>query len=178
MENIPLRDPPGYGGTLEEILLNLKTLRAEQAHLSAAVDAISGQVNVLQVSAQAQRPAAASPGSEFWSSSMKRASDAFGATTRADQSPGRSESPGSRSPHRLRTASLASKITLTSYPGQSGVDPLPLNWGNPDPSIRGPIVVGRSQNTLRKRNGENVHFLHSSVNKYSLLGAAILCSLG
>lgn len=47
----------------------------------------------------------------------------------------------------------SSRIILTTYPGQSGIDPLAMRWGHSDPSCRGPVIVSRSQSTIRRRNG-------------------------
>lgn len=57
------------------------------------------------------------------------------------------------SPQRGMASGLSSRIILTTYPGQSGIDPLPMNWGHADPLQRGPVVVSRSQSTIRRRNG-------------------------
>jgi GTP cyclohydrolase II len=46
---------------------------------------------------------------------------------------------------------------LTTYPGQSVVDPIPLNWGAADPQERGPVLVSRSGKTLSKRNAIGAH---------------------
>jgi len=46
---------------------------------------------------------------------------------------------------------------LTTYPGQSVVDPIPLNWGDADPATRGPVLVSRSGDTLKKRNAMGAH---------------------
>ena len=51
----------------------------------------------------------------------------------------------------------SSKIILTTYPGQSGIDPVPLLWGDPDPHRRGPIVVSRAKATVRRRNAIGAH---------------------
>ncbi|KAJ3336287.1 Uracil-regulated protein 1 [Gonapodya sp. JEL0774] len=50
-----------------------------------------------------------------------------------------------------------SRITLTTYPGQVGVDPLPLNWGAMTPTERGPVIVSRSPTSLKKRNAIGAH---------------------
>jgi hypothetical protein len=48
------------------------------------------------------------------------------------------------------------RITLTTYPSQSGIKPLPLNWGAESPAERGPILASRLQvgdiNNLKERN--------------------------
>src|SRR5947209_14116466 len=38
-----------------------------------------------------------------------------------------------------RKSSVTSRIILTTYPGQSGIDPVSLEWGYPDPVKRGPV---------------------------------------
>jgi hypothetical protein len=42
-----------------------------------------------------------------------------------------------------------------TYPGQSGINPLPMDWGNKDPQERGPVVVSRGATTIRRRNGKS-----------------------
>lgn len=46
---------------------------------------------------------------------------------------------------------------MTTYPGQSVVDPLPLKWGEADPQERGPVLVSRSGETLKRRNAIGAH---------------------
>ncbi|KAL4800260.1 GTP cyclohydrolase N terminal-domain-containing protein [Aspergillus venezuelensis] len=48
-------------------------------------------------------------------------------------------------------------IILTTYPGQSGIDPVPLEWGAKDAKSRGPVVVSRSGNFLKRRNALGAH---------------------
>jgi hypothetical protein len=42
-----------------------------------------------------------------------------------------------------------------TYPGQSGINPLPMDWGHKDPQQRGPVVVSRGATTIRRRNGKS-----------------------
>lgn len=42
---------------------------------------------------------------------------------------------------------------FSTYPKQIGINPLPMDWGNPEPQQRGPIVVSRAPSTIRRRNG-------------------------
>lgn len=58
------------------------------------------------------------------------------------------------SPQQTSSSGLSSRIILTTYPGQSGIDPISMNWGHSDPMKRGPVVVSRSQSTIRRRNGK------------------------
>ncbi|OAL55158.1 uracil-regulated protein 1 [Pyrenochaeta sp. DS3sAY3a] len=50
-----------------------------------------------------------------------------------------------------------SRVVLTTYPGQSVVDPINLNWGDPDPQKRGPVIVSRNQETFKRRNAIGAH---------------------
>ena len=50
---------------------------------------------------------------------------------------------------------LADRIVLTTYPSQSGINPVPLEWGAGDPQHRGPILASRligAVNNLKERN--------------------------
>ncbi|KAJ5902048.1 hypothetical protein N7495_002576 [Penicillium taxi] len=49
------------------------------------------------------------------------------------------------------------RIILTTYPGQSVVDPVPLEWGKADPQERGPILVSRNSETIKRRNAIGAH---------------------
>ncbi|KAF5658092.1 gtp cyclohydrolase ii [Fusarium heterosporum] len=54
-----------------------------------------------------------------------------------------------------RQQGFTSRIILTTYPKQIGINPLPMDWGNADPAKRGPIVVSRAASTIRRRNGSS-----------------------
>ena len=145
--------------TLNEILHNLKKLQEEHTQLASAVDTISGRANVL---ASVRRPI------ENYSAEARRSIDndarrspspstnGIPSTSQARRVSSASTTSASDSP--ARRGSLSSKIILTSYPGQSGVDPIPLDWGNGEPTRRGPIVVGRGSSTIKRRNGK-LHFV-------------------
>lgn len=129
----------------------MKALRQENTELASAVDLINGRVNVLagvkQVKDEAIKaesngaaaPAQAKPEDE---KTVEAVSEKY------EQPPSNIDS----SPRRA-SVSKTSKIILTSYPGQAGVDPLPMSWGDKDFSVRGPVVVSRHPNTIRRRNG-------------------------
>ncbi|KAM0427673.1 hypothetical protein ACHAQK_011977 [Fusarium lateritium] len=55
-----------------------------------------------------------------------------------------------------RQQGFTSRIILTTYPKQIGINPLPMDWGNPEPAKRGPIVVSRASTTIRRRNAVGV----------------------
>lgn len=132
---------------LAEILSSLKLLQKEHVQLSSAVDAISGKVNVLTAISQPNGSVRRSNGAD----TPTTAGEGNAVVTERRESAG--DPLGSPTLQAVRRGSLTSKITLTTYPGQSNVDPIPLIWGHPDTMSRGPVVVARGTSTIRKRNG-------------------------
>ncbi|KAI9220672.1 GTP cyclohydrolase N terminal-domain-containing protein [Blastocladiella britannica] len=65
----------------------------------------------------------------------------------------------------------ASRVILTTYPGQVGINPINLNWGNGDARVRGPIVASRHPASIRIRNAIGAH--GGSHNIYHALSVAI-----
>ncbi|KAG8532020.1 Uracil-regulated protein 1 [Bacidia gigantensis] len=61
------------------------------------------------------------------------------------------------SPHKHSSNAFSSKIILTTYPGQPGMDPMQMSWGHVDPRQRGPVVVSRGKSTFRRRNAIGAH---------------------
>ncbi|KAF4959943.1 hypothetical protein FGADI_1446 [Fusarium gaditjirri] len=66
------------------------------------------------------------------------------------------KAPALPSPDQRQQQGFTSRIILTTYPKQIGINPLPMDWGNQDPVKRGPIVVSRAASTIRRRNGSSV----------------------
>ena len=141
----------GDAAILQEILASLKTIQQENTHLAAAVDAINGRVNILagvkQVKDMTVDPTAVEHNKQPPADPVAPSLD-----ENTPSSPDLSAVPGSG-----RRSSTTSKIILTSYPGQAGVDPLPMDWGNKDPSLRGPVVVSRNPSSIRRRNAIGAH---------------------
>lgn len=52
---------------------------------------------------------------------------------------------------------FSNRVILTTYPGQSTVNPVPIQWGAADPKERGPIIVSRQASTISKRNAIGAH---------------------
>ncbi|KXJ93343.1 GTP cyclohydrolase II [Microdochium bolleyi] len=63
----------------------------------------------------------------------------------------------SPSEHQPSKSKYGDRIILTTYPGQSVVDPVPLKWGEATAEERGPILVARSSETLKRRNAIGAH---------------------
>jgi hypothetical protein len=145
---------------LAEILSSVKALQKDHTQLSSAVDAINGRVNILAGMKQVHDVASESPTAEKApggdGEDASKASQANGEADPSATLPDKYEAPPAAAEAPPRRTSTSSKIILTSYPGQSGVDPTVMNWGHKDPNVRGPVVVSRHQTTIRKRNGKLV----------------------
>ncbi|KXL46349.1 hypothetical protein M433DRAFT_149406 [Acidomyces richmondensis BFW] len=158
-------EPPATEQLLKEILACLTSLKQDHAHLASAVDAINGRVNVLAAVKQsydgvAHDANAASPrfGPQGSPHIFPRGHHSRDSLSSVDGSGKDANGPAqSSSPPARRSSTTASKIILTSYPGQAGVDPLPMEWGAKDPQRRGPVVVSRSPSTIRRRNAIGAH---------------------
>lgn len=141
---------------LKEILEGLKSLRQEHSQLASSVDAINGRVNMLAEIKQIKDEAKEQP-SNGVNGLVEKAKEAVASVTEqtVEAVSKQYEEPSSAADVSARRSSVSktSKIILTSYPGQAGVDPLPMDWGHKDPAVRGPVVVSRHANTIRKRNG-------------------------
>ncbi|KAF2756035.1 GTP cyclohydrolase II [Pseudovirgaria hyperparasitica] len=147
-------------GLLAEVLTSLKTLQQDNANLASSIDAINGRVNILagvkQVHDSALPAAKPSNGASAAVAADQKgdASKGPASTAAADRN---EASPAVPDTDSLRRTSFSSKIILTTHPGQSGVDPFPMNWGHKDPNVRGPVVVSRHQNTIKRRNAIGAH---------------------
>ncbi|KAH7393569.1 GTP cyclohydrolase-like protein II [Cadophora sp. MPI-SDFR-AT-0126] len=155
-------------GLLKEVLEAVKTLTLNQTLLASHVDAISGRVNVLAGmkevrdvaeteaggSAATSASAAATPVKKNESLSDPDSDDVVpqSPSLPATQLEGAGPSSPSSALSHARKPSVTSRIILTTYPGQSGINPLPMDWGHKDPQERGPVVVSRGQTTIRRRN--------------------------
>lgn len=143
---------------LKQILEGMSELRRENAQLATAIDGINGRVNMLAGVKQLQDGAA--NGDANGTSTKDKAKEAESqksveaVSQQYDQPPANVDAPPRRA-----SVSKTHKIILTSYPGQAGVDPLPMDWGHKDPAVRGPVVVSRHPGTIRRRNGMCIPFL-------------------
>ena len=144
----------GNDGVLNEILSTLKKMQVDHSHLAASVESLQSRVETQSALNQLRNQSRGSI----------KDSPSLDPLTLPRSANGMSSSPPSStnldshfaqkappSPSTRKTA-VTSRIILTTYPGQSGIDPIPLDWGNPNPSQRGPVIVSRMQNTIRRRN--------------------------
>lgn len=120
---------PDTAAILQEILMSVRSLKQEHSQLSASVDAINGRVNTLAGIKQIQDGVAYDatlPSSKITAQSKDNASSSEGTTKDPNADESQSASPLTE---RRPSTTSTSKIILTSYPGQAGVDPIPLKWG-------------------------------------------------
>lgn len=133
---------------LKEILDGMNALRKENSQLATAIDSINGRVNMLAGVKQLQDGAASNGAGNQETKAKETESEKTVEAVSKQYEPVSAEAPPRRA-----SVSKTSKIILTSYPGQAGVDPLPMDWGHKDPAVRGPVVVSRHPSTIRRRNG-------------------------
>ncbi|GAA99654.1 uncharacterized protein L969DRAFT_86929 [Mixia osmundae IAM 14324] len=64
-----------------------------------------------------------------------------------------SQSPTSAvAPTGKKEPAFSTRVVLTTYPTQVGIDPIPLNWGARTALERGPVVASRQPDSLKIRN--------------------------
>ncbi|GAA6005735.1 uncharacterized protein JCM10292_004615 [Rhodotorula paludigena] len=68
------------------------------------------------------------------------------------------------------TGKYSQRVILTTYPGQVGINPIPLNWGAKTAEERGPVVAARSAKSLKVRNAIGAY--SGSYSVYRALAAA------
>ncbi|KAL6712771.1 hypothetical protein ACLMJK_009612 [Lecanora helva] len=158
---------------LNQILNTVRSIQQTQTQLSAAIESVQGQVNVLagikQVCELAKEQSSeVDDKTPVTTSGTSNHHHANGSRLLADPilipdtlhserlQGGLREEESPTSKRRLGVAPT-SRIILTTYPNQSGIDPLQLNWGHRDPLQRGPVVVSRDQSTIRRRNAIGAH---------------------
>jgi GTP cyclohydrolase II len=155
---------PDTAALLQQILASLNALKKDHSDLAGVVDSINGRVNTLagvKLSKEGITHDASFPSPKVGPSSPQltargnRSRDSISSTDGSGKDlNGLTQT---SSPPALRKSSTTSKIILTSYPGQAGVDPLPMEWGASDPKERGPVVASRSGNSIRRRNAIGAH---------------------
>jgi GTP cyclohydrolase II len=135
----------------DEILAILKKIQQDQAQLATQVEAINHRVDTSTFLSPLRLPPSSHEPISRGSPSIdpiQLAKSANGPTTSRPSSP---------STPLGRKSSTTSRIILTTYPGQSGIDPLSMSWGEEDPVKRGPVVVSRQSGTIRRRNAIGAH---------------------
>jgi GTP cyclohydrolase II len=155
-------------GSTEDIKTVLSQIAQSQSHLMSAFDSLSHRVDEL---AQTQSTTPSKPQAKTEESFPIVNGSAPPATTNGLapvvpaplQSPplmaedAGTSTPGPTAAPTSPKSGLTSRIVLTTYPKQIGIKPLPMDWGNPDPKLRGPVTVSRAASTIGKRNAIGAH---------------------
>ena len=154
---------------LKQVLSTVQSIREDYQHLSAAVECIQRQVNdisnIKQVHDVTLRnrssqshiipPQPSSIADEQIARDTESIPNAQASSRGLDTAESiEARDTGESLYERKQSAAATSRIILTTYPGQSGIDPLIMNWGHANGQERGPVVVSRSQATVRRRNGK------------------------
>ncbi|CAF9936734.1 MAG: Uracil-regulated protein 1 [Heterodermia speciosa] len=127
-------------GSLAEIHKVLVSIQQDYRQLAGTMEALQGKVNIIGGIKQSE----AEEHQDHQTSTVGLDSTDLNAVR---------TKPSTQS----RSSSASSRIILTTYPGQAGIDPIAMNWGHSDLTLRGPVVVSRSQSTIRRRNAIGAH---------------------
>ncbi|KAL7943023.1 GTP cyclohydrolase [Trichoderma barbatum] len=130
-------------GQQDGVLDTLRDIQQTQQRLLSSVESLTSKLGSSAISAEALDPASKPPVTSLLLESNK---DSKQKDAEASEEPSSALSPSSRT-------GFTSRIVLTTYPKQIGIDPFQMDWGNPDPLQRGPVVVSRAASTIRRRNG-------------------------
>ena len=144
---------------LRQVQATLQTMQQDYKALSAVVETINGRVNILsgikEIQAVAVQKRDHSQLLETALPSVQASSEEIGTTLETTSLANTLGSPKEVSiTNAISRPNPTSRIILTTYPGQSGIDPLKMHWGHADPMQRGPVVVSRNHSTIRRRNGK------------------------
>ncbi|KAF3935649.1 hypothetical protein ABW19_dt0206093 [Dactylella cylindrospora] len=162
---------------LQKILAAVSTLQSENKSISESVSTLTDRVNRISIQTAAP-PAQGSPTIQpIYRSTLGVSNN--GSIGEPAIRPGSSGTPsieeavakGEPAVKQRRGSMYGSRIILTTYPSQSGIDPVVMDWGNPDPQKRGPVVVNRGSTTVRRRNAVGAH--GGSYSFYHALAVAI-----
>ncbi|KAK4945112.1 putative GTP cyclohydrolase [Elasticomyces elasticus] len=138
---------------LSEILATLKKMQTDHAQLASNVESLQSQIGVSNSVNHLRTARIGSISSP--SLDPIQLSKAANGSAPPPQDAALLSKPPSSPP--AKKSSAISRIILTTYPGQSGIDPIPLEWGEREAAKRGPVVVSRHQNTIRRRNAIGAH---------------------
>lgn len=131
---------------MADVLQALKAIQENQTKLAAEVESVSHRLDTLAPPAHSPTLAEKSPPESALPTESALPQPALAASAKESSS----------ASAQAEKSGFTSRIILTTYPKQIGINPIPLNWGAPGPE-RGPVVVSRSSSTIRKRNAIGAH---------------------
>ena len=153
---------------LSQIQASMVSMQNDYTRLAAIVDALDGKVNTLSGIKLVQEGVTHSKGPGEEAAQSSPSTPTAHSTSSPSLQPRSSidmERPSKQylnSNHVAPSSSTSrsvgtSRIILTTYPGQSGIDPFSMDWGNANFKLRGPVVVSRNSRTVRRRNGRSCY---------------------
>ncbi|KAK8067175.1 Uracil-regulated protein 1 [Apiospora hydei] len=143
------------GASMSDVLEALKSIQQVQGQMQKGVESLTHRVN--QIAPPSPDPAdGKSTPTPVAVKDLTSSPLPPPATERAESA----ETPMSaaaKAALEAQKSGFTSRIILTTYPKQIGIDPIPLKWGAADPKERGPVVVSRASSTIGKRNAVGAH---------------------
>lgn len=146
-------------GQRDGVLDTLREIQQTQQRLVSSVESLASKLSPPTISTEALDTASKLPATNLapeGSQDDAKCKDAGELAAIQSSFENATAQPSSALSPSTRTG-FTSRIVLTTYPKQIGIDPLPMNWGNPDPLQRGPVVVSRAASTIRRRNAIGAH---------------------
>ncbi|KAJ4306516.1 hypothetical protein N0V88_001320 [Collariella sp. IMI 366227] len=138
---------------LEDVKEALKAISLGQSKLLSAVETVSQRVAELEKASEQDRRRPSLTGTD----SSKRAMTPLAGGFTPSPSTVMPAEAGTQPAPTSSASAFSSRVVLTTYPRQLGINPLPLNWGAEDPLERGPVAVSRSPSTIGRRNAIGAH---------------------
>ncbi|KAI2608331.1 putative GTP cyclohydrolase II [Hypoxylon fragiforme] len=133
---------------MADVLQALKTIQESQSRLATEVESVSHRLDAITPSVQV--PSSGLTKEALSALAVVPSSPVQTALTGNDPDPDSTSVSGEVV--QAQKAGFTSRIILTTYPKQIGINPISLNWGASDAISRGPVVVSRSSSTIRRRN--------------------------
>ncbi|KAK4699440.1 hypothetical protein P7C70_g6819, partial [Phenoliferia sp. Uapishka_3] len=145
------------------ILAELKGIKANQAVFEQKLEALA-----LPPTSPQALVGIASPSLSFTNlPALSSSPSSNGFLQKPEETP---KSPSLTARKEATTNGYSQRVILTTYPGQVGIHPIPLNWGASTPQERGPVVASRHVNSLKVRNAIGAY--SGSYSIYRALAAA------
>ncbi|KAH7101276.1 cyclohydrolase [Auriculariales sp. MPI-PUGE-AT-0066] len=152
---------------LAQILSKLETLSASQDALQSKLNALTGTISPSGVSTPIVQPGGqpgtpSVPLAASYSLIQSTGSPPLGTSigsVLSQPDPALAQVTGSEEDAaKDRERKLyPSRVILTTYPGQTGIHPVPLKWGAPTAAERGPVLCSRQPNSIKVRNAIGAH---------------------
>jgi len=141
-----------------EVTETLRLLRQGQSQLMATLESLSSQMGVPNTQGSPSTQVLGEPLKLGKSVASEDAAPSSNEPVIRSQFAEDTSLPAPATPTSpTQKSALTQRIILTTYPKQIGINPFPMDWGNPDPAKRGPVVVSRLPNTVRRRNAIGAH---------------------